>query len=86
MKIVTRERVVIDMFIIFDNGYKHDANDLLELLDEIDNGCWITNEKLGNILIEMKVLKNLGYSAARAEKGENFDSFTRKINEMVMNA
>ena len=68
-------------YVVFDDGYKHEVRDLIDLLEEISD-VYITDIELGNRLIALNVIKTLGNSFTFVEKGSEFDNFYWEIQEL----
>lgn len=88
LEIEARPRQGFDYFVEID-GEKFDAADLLETLENVESGdVYITNQRMGKMLLKFGILHSLGSSRwyQGASKGDNFKEFYDFLVEKLDNA
>ena len=83
LEIETKSRVVIDYFVEIDDE-QYDALDLIATLGNIcEDDVYITNIKMGMMLLRYGVIDSVGSRYSGAGRGENFSEFYDYLVKLV---
>lgn len=88
IKVTKKEIITIKKTVII-NGQSFDFDDVRDTLENVRcDEIQITNEKMGKMFLENKILSSLGNQRwlMGATKGPNFQEFVDQLDELDMNA